>query len=283
MKKALLIFLIMVSPAFAEGQKDDQRNIYDVLRQWEQKTDSAIVDEKRPPLIKRHMANLLYPVDMASFARPENDEKFRQQIIMLQKQMGAPATGTLTSDEYFRLADAARDIDDRPIAASLGKIVVRAKSGEWVSAEGTGTTDDTANPLAHPINITHIICLRSFGTCDLSGAEFSPEDSQLYFNAPPIAYSITTWEPTRVTATSENPCGTALLSIDIPTKSVGISSVPHSDLPVCSHAGFSTWRLADDGFPIIGNLHRDKVNKARALVYEPERKLVPPVVDASTK
>ena len=30
-------------------------------------------------------------------------------------------------------------------------------------------------------------------------------------------------------------------------------------------------------------LHQDKVNKARALVYEAERKLVPPIIDASTK
>ena len=31
--------------------------------------------------------------------------------------MGVPATGTLTLDEFRRLAEAARDIDDRPIGS----------------------------------------------------------------------------------------------------------------------------------------------------------------------
>ena len=278
MKKALLIFFITISPAFA----DDQKNVYDVFRQWNQNTDSTIVDEQTTANIKRHMANLLYPVDMASFARPDKDTKFREQVIALQKQMDAPATGTLTLDQFGRLAEAARDIDDRPVGTSLGKIVERSKDGELVWAVGTGAADDIGNPLAHPVNITRIWCLRASGTCQLSTAEFSPEDSQLYF-ATPFDYSITTWGPARVTATSEHPCGTALLSIDIQTKSVVISSVPHSDLSFCSKEGPTTWRLADKGFPIVWKLHQDKVNKARALVFEAQRRLVPPVVDASTK
>ena len=143
--------------------------------------------------------------------------------------------------------------------------------------QSAGTTDDVGNPLAHPINITRIWCVRATGTCELSTAEFSPEDSQLYFEIP-FEYTIT-WGPTRVTATSESPCGTALLSIDIPTKSVTITSAPHSDLSFCSKQGPTTWRLADKGFPIIWKLHQDKVNKARALVYEPEKTLVPPIAD----
>jgi hypothetical protein len=241
---------------------------------------NSTVDEEITALIKRHMANLLYPVDMTSFVRPEKDEKFRQQIIMLQKQMGEPATGTLTSDQFGRLAKAARDIDDRSIAASLEKFIDRSKDGDWVTAVGTGTADDRDNPLAHPINISRIFCQKSSGTCELSTAEFSPEDSQLYFETP-FDFSITTWAPTRVTATTEQPCGTATLSIDIQNKSVMISSIPHSDLPFCSKRP-GTWRLADDGFAITWKIHQDKVNKARALVYEPVRRLVPPV-DASAK
>jgi hypothetical protein len=82
MKKALLIFLFAISPAFADDQ-----NVYDFFRQLPS-SDRAIVDEQTTALIKRHMANLLYPVDMSSFARPETDAKFREQIIALQKQMG---------------------------------------------------------------------------------------------------------------------------------------------------------------------------------------------------
>jgi hypothetical protein len=139
------------------------------------------VDQQTTARIKRHMANLLYPVDMASFDRPEKDAKFREQIITLQKQMGASATGTLTFDQFWKLADAARDIDNRPIAASLSKIVERSKDGDLVWAVGTGTMDDISDPLAHPINISRIWCVRPTGTCELWTAEFSPEDSQLYF------------------------------------------------------------------------------------------------------
>jgi len=41
-----------------------------------------------------------------------------------------------------------------------------------------------------------------------------------------------------------------------------------------------TWRLLGDGFSVSWKLHQDKVNKAGVLVYEAEKKLVPPVVDA---
>jgi hypothetical protein len=276
MKKILFILLITFSPACA----DDQTNVYDVFRQTEQNSDSAIVDEQLTARIKRHMANLLYPVDMASFVRPEKDVKFREQIITLQRQMGVPATGALTFDQFVRLADAARDIDDRAVGTYPGKFVFRSDDGEWVTAVGTGTNDNRDDPLAHPINISRISCRRAVGICELSTAEFSPEDSQLYFPTP-FEYSITTWEPTRVTATSEHPCGTALMSIDIKAESVTISRVPHSDLSFCPKGlKPTTWRLADDGFPLIWKFHQDKVNKARALVYEQQRRLVPPAAAA---
>jgi len=115
MKKALLIFLFTISPAFADDQ-----NVYDFFRQLPN-SDSAIVDEQTTALIKRHMANLLYPVDMSSLARPETDAKFREQVIAAQKQMGVPATGRLTRDEFGRLAEAARDMDDHPIGTTMKK------------------------------------------------------------------------------------------------------------------------------------------------------------------
>jgi hypothetical protein len=277
---SFMILIAISTGAFAEDK--NQGNVYDDFRQWMKPIPNATVDEQVTALIKRHMANLLYPVDMTSFVRPEKDVKFREQIITLQKQMGEPATGILTSDQFGRLAEAARDIDDRAIGASLDKLVARSKTGDWVLAVGTGTTDDQANPLAHPVNISRIFCLKDSGTCELSTAEFSPEDSQLYFSTP-FDYSITTWEPTRVTAMSEHPCGTAMMSIDIQAKSATISSVSHSDLPLCSKSGPTTWRLADDGFAITWKIHQDKVSKARVLVYEPESRLVPPVAGASSK
>jgi hypothetical protein len=264
---SILILIALSTGAFA-----DDSNVYNDFLKWMKSLPNATVDEQVTALIKRHMANLLYPVDMASIARPEKDVKFREQIMALQKQMGEPPTGTLTSEQFGRLAE-----------ATYPKIVDRSENGELVWAVGTGTTDDRDDPLAHPINISRIYCLKASGTCELSTAEFSPEDSQLYF-ATPFWYTITTWEPTRVTATTEEPCGTALMSIDIKNKSVTISSVPHSDLSFCPQGRKpSTWKLADDGFPIIWKIHQDKVSKARTLVYEPEGRLVPPVADASSK
>ena len=198
MKKALLFFLFTISPAFADDQ-----NVYDFFRQLPN-SDSAIVDEQTTALIKRHMANLLYPVDMSSLARPETDAKFREQVMTLQQQMGEPATGTLTLDEFGRLAEAARDMDDRSVGTGIIKKTV-VKDRDFASATGTGGTDDSANPLAPPINISRIVCQRLSSTCELNIAAFNPEDAHLYFYIP-WHYTITTWEPARVTATNEMPC-----------------------------------------------------------------------------
>jgi hypothetical protein len=46
-------------------------NVYDFFQKMEPKSNSAALDEEVTARIKRHMANLLYPVDMASFVRPE--------------------------------------------------------------------------------------------------------------------------------------------------------------------------------------------------------------------
>jgi hypothetical protein len=275
MKKAFVIFLFMISPAFADDQ-----NVYDFFRQLPN-SDSAIVDEQTTAVIKRHMANLLYPVDMGSFARPETDAKFREEIIALQKQMGAPATGILTLDEFGRLAEAARDIDDRSVGTGIIKKTV-VKDGDFVSVTGTGGTDDIANSLAPPINISRIRCQRTSGTCDLNIAAFNPEDAHLYFYIP-WNFRITTWEPNRITATNEMPCATSLMSLDLQNESLVISSVPHSDLSFCANQGPTTWRLLDDGFSVSWRLHQNKVNKAHALVYEANKNLAPPSVDAFAK
>jgi hypothetical protein len=275
MKKALLFFLFMISPAFADDQ-----NVYDFFRQLPN-TDSAIVDQQTTALIKRHMANLLYPVDMSSLARPETDAKFREQVIAAQKQMGVPTTGTLTLYEFGRLAEAARDIDDRSVGTGIIKKTV-VKDGEFASATGIGGTDDIANRLAPPINISRIICQRTSGTCELNIAAFNPEDAHLYFYIP-WHYNITTWEPTRVTATNEMPCATSSMTLDMQTESLTISSVPHSDLPSCANQRPTTWSLLDDGFSASWKLHQDKVNKAHAMVYEANKNLVPPSIDAPAK
>ena len=84
---SFLILIVVSTGAFAED-KNNQANVYDEFRQWMKPLPDATVDEEVTARIKRHMANLLYPVDMASFVRPEQDVKFREQIIAPQKQIG---------------------------------------------------------------------------------------------------------------------------------------------------------------------------------------------------
>ncbi len=268
MKKVVLLFLFAFATSAWAQNNQDQTNIYDAFRQWLKPPAGASVDEQVTAIIKRHMANLLYPVDMSSFRTPEKDSNFRDLIKLLQKQMGVPDTGILTSDQFDRLAEASRDIDASAIGLS-GKIVFMTEDGKTVSAVGTGVMDD----IAHPVNVTRILCLRTDSTCEMSSAEFDLKVRMLHFGSP-VYYDVKTWAPGRVTAIREHPCGTASMTIDVKTKAVTITSVPHKDLSFCTTEAPSIWTLAD-GFGVGWNIARDKRNKALALVYEPSKKLVP--------
>ncbi len=56
--EVVLVFLIGLSSAAWADDQQDQRNIYDVFRQWSKPSADASVDEQVTALIKRHMANL---------------------------------------------------------------------------------------------------------------------------------------------------------------------------------------------------------------------------------
>src|SRR6266852_4723151 len=153
MKQALFIFLVFFSTALCALEKQDQRNISDDLRQSLKPSGEISVDKLATAIIKRHMANLLYPVDLSSFNTPDKDIKFRDLIKLLQKQMGVPETGTLTSDQFSRLLEASRDIDAPRILLPTGKIV--SMNGDLLLAVGTGAMEDIANPF----NKVRIVCV----------------------------------------------------------------------------------------------------------------------------
>lgn len=271
MRKTILALLVAVSTAAWADDKQDQRNVYDEFREWVTPSADATVDEQGTAWIKRHMATLLYPVDMSSFVRPENDAKFRDVIVLLQRQMGTQSTGILTSGEYRRLAQAARDLDDRSIDIQTHPTIVSiAKDGSWVSALGTLAGDD----IAHPINITRIMCLKGLGTCDLSSASFDLKTSFLWHSLP-VTYVIKVWNSNTVVAVSEGACGVASMMIDVSAKTVSLA-----DTGNCIIKTQSNFTLVDGG-AVAWKIHQDKVNKARELVYEPARKLVPPVQNRS--
>ena len=266
MKSTLLICLIFFSTAVCAEEKQGQKNIYDDFRQSLKPTGESSVDERVTAIIKRHMANLLYPVDLSSFNTPDKDIKFRDLIKLLQKQMGVPETGTLTSDQFSRLLEASRDIDAPRILLPTGKIV--SMNGDLLLAVGTGAMEDIANPF----NKVRIVCVKSEGTCNMSEATFDLKTQLLdFYDA--ASYEIQTWTPNRVTAIREHPCGTAMMSVDVNSKTVAVVVTPHNDLKFCSDKPTGTWSLVD-GFPVGWNIARDRQMKALELVYEPSRKLI---------
>lgn len=264
-KFVFVFFLVFTGIAWA-NDTEDKRDVYDVFRDILKPSAGPTAEEDVTSRIKRYMSALLYPVDLSSFVRPEKDPKFLQLVIALQNQMGEPATGHLTYGQFKRLDDASHDIDARPVALAPGTFVYRSDDGNVIGARGTGVMSDLANP----INITRLRCIKSEGTCEMSGAELDLKFGILS-SQPPVTYEIKTWGQNRVTAIREHPCGTASLTVDVGSKDVTIASVPHTDLPFCSKEPASIWKLVD-GFPVAWNIYREKYNKARALVYEPARR-----------
>lgn len=272
--------LLALMAATSLTRADDKINVYDGFRKFEPKTDGAIVDRRTTATIKQHMANLLYPVDMASFERPEKDEKFRLLIVALQKQMGALPTGILTSDEFDRLAEAAHDIDDRYIAVSPTMVWSDDQYGV-AEAVGTASTPSAFIVPNYPsINTTRIFCVRAAGTCQLSYAAYDVKVPSLRL-LQPETFNITTWEPTRITALSEGLCFTEMMTMDIKSESATVTSVPRAGLSICDkNMTAYTWTLID-GVSVSLKINQDRVNAARALVYKPAQGFLTPTQSES--
>jgi hypothetical protein len=132
-----LFLLIIVVPASADKQQDqfDQKNVYDAFGELKLEPSTGVtLEEDVTSRIKRYMANLLYPVDMTSFVRPEKDPKLRELIVLLQRQMGEATTGVLTFRQFSKLQDAARGIDEVQVTVAPGKLVSRLDNSNVVSA-----------------------------------------------------------------------------------------------------------------------------------------------------
>jgi hypothetical protein len=266
MKKSALMILIAFSTTAWADDKQDQRNVYDVFRELLKPSAGTTVDERVTARIKRHMANLLYPVDMSSFAGPDKDAKFRDLIMALQKQLGARATGILTFDQFDRLEEASRDIDAPMVALPPEKYVSMANDN-LVIAVGTRAMDHLAE--LYPINQVNIVCDKPDRSCVYTEARFDLK-AQMLFPPDSTTYKITTWTSNRVTAISDDVCNTASMTIDVKAQTVTIVAVFHADLAFCTKKPPNIWTLAD-GFPVAWKLYQDRINIGRALVYEPAR------------
>jgi hypothetical protein len=260
----LIVLLAVFSRGVLAEETKDTIGIYEDLRQSLKPSTGATVDEMTTATIKRHMATLLYPVDLSSLKPPEQDEAFKALIKILQRQMGDPDTGLLTASQFYRLSDAARDIDAAPVLVSGGKIV--SMENGLVLAVGTGKMDD----IADPINKVRIVCLKSEGTCNETEATFNLKTHLLdLFDV--ASYKIQTWTSNRLTAFREHPCGTATMSIDLVAKTVEVGVLGHKDFKFCSDDPSGRWTLVDS-FPVGWNIARDKQIKALEFAYPPSRK-----------
>jgi hypothetical protein len=277
MKKCFLIALIVISTtSFAdEGEKWEQLDVYDGFRQF----STPLADEEVTAQIKRHMANLLYPVDMSSFSKPDNDPKFRDLIMALQQQMGVSPTGILTMDQFKRLEIASRNVDRQfvgvpfPINVNISSDGASADGARimdvdaWSSAVGDRMPDFDANKLT----FARILCFRARGICEMYTAKFHLDDPFLFLELG-IEYQINTWTPSRVTARLDAPCSSSLMTMDAKARHVMAVTEPK---PNCT--GFTPiapWHLVD-GFSVASKLHLDRINPARALVYRPAQRLMP--------
>jgi hypothetical protein len=204
------------------------------------------------------MANLLYPVDMSSFSRPENDTKFRDLIMVLQQQMGVAPTGVLTTDEFNRLAEASSRYVDGDLILLFPKQEFMSEDGSWASAAGTRAWDGIADRLS----VVRIFCDKVRGTCELHEAIFDLESRSLYLDIG-TEYQIDTWTP-RVTAKADAPCSTSIMTIDVKGKQVTAVTVPK---PNCT--GFT------QAIAVASKISQDRMNKARMLVYPPATQFMP--------
>jgi hypothetical protein len=262
---AIVVLLIAPSDIVRADDKQDQENVYEVFRDLEQATANLSVDEQTTVRIKRYMANLLYPVNLSAFDRPEKDHPFLDLIKLLQKQMGVPITGVLTLKQFNTLADASDHINDRHVGVPF-KQVGAAADGSWASA--VGTAEGISEPLADPINIARFMCIKASKTCILVSASLQRTHGQFLWVDHPDVYDVQSWSDRRIVAIAQQPCGFSLMTMDIIAKKVTVS-IFCNERPI-------TWKLVE-GIPLAWKLHQDRVNKARALVYEPAKRFIPTV------
>jgi hypothetical protein len=94
-----------------------------------------------------------------------------------------------------------------------------------------------------------------------------------------LEYQITSWSSSRVTAERQAPCFTALMTLDIKAQQVTTVTVPPRDASSCIGYDQTTWKSQAwklvDGTEVTEKIRREKMNKARKLVYPAARSLLP--------
>ena len=157
-------------------------------------------------------------------------------------------------DQFGQLEKASRNIDRDFTGLLLGIQVFMSEDGSWAGADGARAMDG----IADQISLVRIFCSRARGTCELNATTFNLETSFLFLDHG-TEYQINTWTPSRVTATTDAPCSTSMMTMDVKGKQVTAVTEPK---PNCT--GFTQakpWQLVD-GFSAAWKLNQDRMNQA---------------------
>jgi hypothetical protein len=164
-------------------------------------------------LIKKHLALLMYPVDLGSFKPPGEDPRFQEQIKAFQGRLGVAVTGMLTWAQFEQLQQAATLLGERRLRPPAHLQVRREKlaDGEAVQAEGSWLGGDR-----RPAS-TRIHCRQAEALCLESGAEVAlPDGTDPDYRLLVTArrYRVTGWGGDEVVAEAEAACRQLRLVID---------------------------------------------------------------------
>jgi hypothetical protein len=228
--------------------------------------------------IKRGMAMLMYPVDMAVLDSPEKDAKFKAQIKELQKRMGAAQTGVLLQEQLDALEIAAKDVlTGRRVYPPPGLFVLR--HGEIVTASGTWVMEDDA----FPVNYAEIKCAQSTQTCTqitidvVQPDQVSVDDQDFNLHLSTDIYRIISWNDDEVTATNETQCRRQRLTINTSSKQVAHITTDKSAEPcrilltgeAVPLLGRPRVATLGDGFKEPKKFYDARQKQAQRLFYDP--------------
>lgn len=248
-------------------------DIYQVNREMFHQVNPAMNAEGfTTALIKKHMAMLMYPVDLGVLQPPAQDAKFQAQIQLFQTKLGVPATGVLTWSQFEILQQAATTATERKVLPPSALLVHREKtgSGEMLRAQGTWLGEGASLPL----NYTEIICRQADQACLEAGMEVSvpahtEAEHDYRVSLSTRSYRVTAWSETEVLAEGEDRCGPLRLSINAQSRQA-IRSGAAGAGPDCTAATPATARLSAGSHEANRYFAARRAN-ALKLSYEPFR------------
>lgn len=261
-------------PEMRTAEQKGGMDIYQVNREMFHQANPAMNAEGfTTALIKKHMAMLMYPVDLGVLQPPTQDAKFQAQIQLFQTKLGVPATGVLTWSQFEILQQAATTATERKVLPPSALLVHRegAGSGEMLRAQGTWLGEGESLPL----NYTEIVCRQADQACLETGIEVgvpahTEAEHDYRLSLTTRSYRVTAWNETEVLAEGEDRCRPFRLSINTQTKQAIRSSAAGTGTGCTATGTPATARLSAGSHEANRYFAARRAN-ALKLSYEPFR------------